>query len=970
MDNRSKLTAMLAGFASKFGETYSVAANKPIDVNDCRFGWFIESGVIDVFAAEFDDGEISSSHKHVMRLGTGELIFGADETSHSIRLIAKGSGESRLRRISIKVLLDEMSRMDDADLLSHEMAAHVDSWIINLTNSVVRDFESRPRTEHRLVPDVQVENGTTSVEQGVLWIVADNLKATFLDIVDAGNQKPGVMAVTQDSWVKLHSPKGVSCSRSHEFDIGTLLTVALPEFNYLVLSAELINRRLLLVDDANVQLEQSSRRRNDKASARKHLFGLTSKHQQTETTLSALELTLRLIGKHKGIDIRIPSLAEKRGPSLHELCEASGIRSRRVRLTEEDRWWFGDSGAMLAYRREDDQPVALLPGKTGRYRVVDPATGESKRASEKTTDELYDAHMLYPGLHTERPAELSELFRVAGANLTGDLIRLIVAGVAAGFLALAPAVAVAILVENVIPIGNVQVLLQFSAILISIAFVTALSLILRGTALMRLEGRLASQLGATIWDRLLRLKPSFFTRYSSGELAAKSNIFQDVRDHVSGVTADAVLSTLFLLPAFGILFFFSAALGLTFIVVGLTILAVTVLFCILQVGPQRHLMEISHQLVGELLQFMNGIAKLYLSGAEDSAFAAWARRYRESKKTEIRIYKLNEHLIAFSASVPAFVVAVLFAVVVVQGPAGIATADFLAVHTAVMIFCVSTVMLGNSARAIAFIRPACEQIQPIIEGSADSRIHTMARRKLEGEIFLDKVSFAYSDVGPRILHEVSMHAKPGEFIGIVGESGSGKSTIFRLVLGLERPSSGSVYFDGKDLNQLDVESVRRQIGVVPQDTTLQSGSILDNIIGHRSDLTVNDAWDAVRQAALEKDILAMPMGLYTIINESSSTLSGGQCQRIHIAAALVTKPRIFFFDEPTSWLDTSTQAEALKSINDSTSTRFVIAHRLSTVRKANRIYVLRAGTVVQSGRYEELIATEGYFRELALRQSA
>ncbi len=968
MDNTTESTGMLAQFATKFGSCCLVTANKPIDINDCRFAWYIEGGQIDVFGAEFEDGKIRSSHKHIMRLGNGSLIFGADDADHSLRMIAKASGESCLWRFSIDVLLDEIGRMDDADVLLQEVVENIDTWIIDLTNSVVRDFESRPRTERRISSELEIELGTASVEQGVLWILANNLEATFLDVADARKDESGFMAVTQDSWVRLHSSKGVTCNCSAEIGIKTLLTEALPEFHRLVFSAESINRRLLLVDDANMQLERSTHRRDEKALARKNLFDLTHTRYQAEATGSALEQTLKLIGKYKGISIHCPAVIEKREPSLRDFCEASGIRERRVRLTQEDNWWRGDSGAMLAYRREDDHPVALIPGKTGRYLVVDAVTGESKRANRNTTDELYNAFLIYPGLQTEQPANLAGLFRAAGANLTRDLLRLIAAGIAAGLLALAPAVAVAVLVEKVIPTGSEQTFWQFSAILVSIAFVTALSLILRGTAIMRLEGRLASQLSSTIWDRLLRLQPSFFDRYSSGELAAKSNIFQDIRDHVSGVTAEAVLSTLFLFPAFGVLFFFSATLGLTFVLLGLTIVGITVLFCIRQIEPQRRLMETSHLLVGDLLQYINGIAKLYLSGAEDSAFAAWARRYRESKRAEIRIFMLNEHLIAFSASAPAFVIAALFAVVVAKGAGGITTADFLAVHTAAMIFSISTIMLGNSARAIAFINPACRQVQPILTSQADTGIQTLARHKLEGEVFLDKVNFAYSDSGPKVLEEVSMYAKPGEFIGIVGESGSGKSTIFRLALGLERPSSGVISFDGKDLSQLNVEAVRQQIGVVPQDTLLQSGSILDNIIGHRSELTVNDAWEAVRQAALEKDILAMPMGLYTIVSENSSTLSGGQCQRIHIAAALVSKPRIFFFDEPTSWLDTSTQTQALQCIENSTSTRFVIAHRLSTVRKANRIYVLRAGTVVESGNFDELLATSSYFRKLVERQ--
>lgn len=221
-----------------------------------------------------------------------------------------------------------------------------------------------------------------------------------------------------------------------------------------------------------------------------------------------------------------------------------------------------------------------------------------------------------------------------------------------------------------------------------------------------------------------------------------------------------------------------------------------------------------------------------------------------------------------------------------------------------------------------------------------------------------------------MLEDVSIHVKPGEFVAIVGESGTGKSTLFRLALGLEKPASGGVYYDGRDLAGLDVGAVRRQVGVVMQDGALMHGSVLDNIIGHGDECTEEDAWRAARQAGVAEDILAMPMGLYTMVGENSATFSGGQGQRIRIAAALARKPRIIFLDEPTSWLDTKGQAQTMKGIEDSTSTRLVIAQRLSTIRMANRIYVLQGGHVVQSGTYEELLVAAGPFRDLAQRQMA
>ena len=287
-----------------------------------------------------------------------------------------------------------------------------------------------------------------------------------------------------------------------------------------------------------------------------------------------------------------------------------------------------------------------------------------------------------------------------------------------------------------------------------------------------------------------------------------------------------------------------------------------------------------------------------------------------------------------------------------------------------MVFSMSMMTLGNSVRAVAFVPPACAQVKPVLASPADAGSRRGARPKLAGEVFLDQVSFAYPEQRRNVLQDVTIHARVGEFVAIVGESGAGKSTVFRLALGLETPSTGAVYYDGQDLTQLDLGAVRAQIGVVVQDGLLQQGKVLEAIIGVDESLTPDDAWRAASLAAVDEDIRAMPMGLYTTVGENSATFSGGQNQRIRLAAALVRDPRIVFLDEPTSWLDARSQARTMKSIENSMCTRFVIAHRLSTIRKANRIYVLKDGRVVQSGKFDELLDVDGPFRDLALRQMA
>ena len=191
--------------------------------------------------------------------------------------------------------------------------------------------------------------------------------------------------------------------------------------------------------------------------------------------------------------------------------------------------------------------------------------------------------------------------------------------------------------------------------------------------------------------------------------------------------------------------------------------------------------------------------------------------------------------------------------------------------------------------------------------------------------------------------------------------------MMRLLLGFETPSAGAVYYGSQELKTLDVAAVRRQIGVVLQNSTLFRGDIFSNIIGAKQ-LTINDAWEAARLSGLDDDIRKMPMGMHTILSEGGGGLSGGQRQRLMIARAIVSKPRILFFDEATSALDNQTQAVVSRSLEGLKATRIVIAHRLSTIANADRIFVFDQGNLVQSGTYSELLAEGGLFSELAKRQ--
>jgi ABC-type bacteriocin/lantibiotic exporter with double-glycine peptidase domain len=284
-------------------------------------------------------------------------------------------------------------------------------------------------------------------------------------------------------------------------------------------------------------------------------------------------------------------------------------------------------------------------------------------------------------------------------------------------------------------------------------------------------------------------------------------------------------------------------------------------------------------------------------------------------------------------------------------------------------FLFASVGITRAFTTILQAAPFYERATPILRTLPEVDTEKPDPGVLRGRVEINHISFRYDPDGPLVLDDVSLRAEPGEFVAIVGPSGSGKSSLFRQLLGFEVPEAGSVYYDDHDLAGLNVQAVRRQMGVVLQNGRLMSGTIFQNIAGV-SQLSVDQAWEAARTAGLDKDIEMMPMGMFTFLGEGTSAISGGQRQRLMIARAIAFKPRIVLFDEATSALDNRTQAIVSSSLENLKATRIVIAHRLSTIMNADRIYVLKAGRIVQSGKYADLMEQEGPFRDLAARQIA
>ena len=659
---------------------------------------------------------------------------------------------------------------------------------------------------------------------------------------------------------------------------------------------------------------------------------------------------------------------------LLRAAEHFGLRGRGVQVREPEELALLDPGTILHWGF--NHFVVLERAGRGGAWVLDPGAGR-RFVRRADLDRLLTgvAVTLEPGPAFERGGERPSLLgrylrRVLRHR--GAIGRLLAASLLLQLSALALPVATGALVDRVIPRADQGLFWLLTAGAAAFAGFTLVVNLLRARLLLALRTRLDSQLSLDFLEHLVRLPFAFFQQRSSGDLLMRLRSNATIREILTSSVLSGALDGLMVVSYLALLLVADPRLGL--LVAVLAAVRVAILL-----GAMRHRRRLTSEALeaqaasqGYQVQMLAGIEALKACGAERRAVETWSNLFVRELNTSVardRLDALVNSLIAGLTLASPLAVLLYGATRVMAGDLTLGTMLSLAALAAGFLAPLST-LVGQAAQ-FQLLGSYFERLDDVLSTPAEPAGLDLPRPEgFAGRIGLEKVSFRYGPLVPPALESVSVELEPGGFLAVVGPSGSGKSTFAGVVAGLLEPGSGTVRYDGRRMAELPRDWLRSHLAYLPQQSFLFGASIRANIALQDPALPFERVLEAAKLAEVHDEIAALPMGYETVLADGGASLSGGQRQRIALARALVGRPKVLILDEATSALDAVTERRVQRNLQRLRVTRIVAAHRLSTIRDADRILVLDRGRVVDTGTHDQLAARPGLYRDLVGAQLA
>ena len=660
----------------------------------------------------------------------------------------------------------------------------------------------------------------------------------------------------------------------------------------------------------------------------------------------------------------VPEELEDMNEQLEYLMRPYGIMRRSVIL--ESGWYKDAIGAMLGIRKDNGTVVALIPSGFSGYEYFDLESGKYIKVKKSNEDLFEDEAIAFYKPFPLKSITIKDLIvYIAQVLSVSDYVAIALATLAVSLLGMLTPKINNILFSVVVTSGSVRLLIGIAIFAICLSLTSLIISSVKSLISARINTKLSISIEAATMMRLMSLPADFFKNYSSGELQERAGNISSLCDMLVSTILNTGMTSVFSLIYIYQIFVYAPGLVIPSLIITFITIIFFVVSALMQMKISVKQMELGGRESGMTYALISGVQKIKLAGAEKRAFARWANLYAERISYSYNppaFLKLNP-VISSAISLTGTLVMYYMAV-----KTGVSVAEYYAFNTAYGMVSGAFMSLSSIALTFAQIKPILERVKPLLDAKPEISEGKQVITRLSGAVEMNNVSFRYNESMPNVIDNLSLKIRPGQYVAIVGKTGCGKSTLMRLLLGFEKADRGAIYYDGKDINSLDLKSLRRKIGSVMQNGKLLQGDIYSNITISAPWLTMDEAFEAAEKAGIAEDIRRMPMGMHTMISEGSGGISGGQRQRLMIARAIAPKPKILMFDEATSALDNITQRQVCEALDAMKFTRIVIAHRLSTIKQCDRIIVLDGGHIVEDGTYRELIDNKGYFYELVERQ--
>ena len=644
---------------------------------------------------------------------------------------------------------------------------------------------------------------------------------------------------------------------------------------------------------------------------------------------------------------------------LEEIKNKFNITCRVVTL---DNGWYKDNMLPLLVKRGEEFK-AVLPSfngscifRDGRRRIR--ITGKNAASFDSK------ALCFYRGFEDEKVTRLSLIRYMFKCITAKEYAALIASMIAVTLFSTVIPQAQYYIFGHIIPAGTKGDILPMGCLLCGIIIISFVMYVYKGFVAANIPLNINANLQGAIISRLLSLKAGFFNGQRSGSLSSAITDISRLTALFSAGSIAAFIS--FLLSAVyaaGIYIYadsFVPFLSAAYV----TVLTLTVINAVCLNRYRYNFAKKLNSMTGFVYELFSGMENVKLNNAGSAMFNRWGSFYSDSLRAQKKPFITKYYNAIYTLVLSAFTL-VFFKTGI---KADTDVSEFIVFMSLYGLFIGSVGGIGTVLNAAAEFNSSYGRLKDFFLAETEERENKRDIRKFEGSIEFSNVSFKYEGSDKNVLDDISFTVKKGQKTAITGKSGCGKSTLIRLLLGFEQPTSGRIFADNNDLNEINLSSYRKNLGVVLQSSKLIPADIISNITLIAPRATYEEVLDVIEKLGLKDDIEKMPMGLYTFVSDDNLTISGGQKQRILLARAFMGKPSMLVLDEATNALDNASQAMVTRYVDSLDTTAVIVAHRLSTVKECDNIIVLDNGKIAEQGNYDSLMQKQGIFYELVKNQ--